>query len=292
MHWRARSAPTLLALVALVMSVGPLAACATRTIDDKVIDRTGLEVFLRHRREKGVDLDRGFAHPKEISSRRLAHILSALDVEMSRRKGALSLKKVEERRAAVDEELLDPVAGALSEAFGLANSTQEIVVRAVHRDRRFLLFTRKFVTSFIAFMQDDELHLDFSLVHWEVPKAEEENLPMPHRGDQAMKFRLIPSEAMRSAGLQAVAVSWSDPFFDRPRTMRRTSSGEAERRTVIMDDHAATPEADEATELPPGLSADTLRELAELEEARQQGEITESYYQREREKLLERAGSP
>jgi hypothetical protein len=279
-----RISSTACLLVAAALAV-PLSACATRTIDDKVIDRDGIQVFLRHRREQGEDVERGFAHPAQISSQRLARILSSVEVEESLRKGLLR-KKVTTQRAAFEEDRVEPLAEALSEVFGQANSTQEIILLSVSTERRYVVFARRFVTSFITFIEGDELYLDLSRLRWEIPKdQEDERLPMPKRDDRAMSFRALPGPAVRSAGPQLLAIAWHDPIFEgleaaQPKIASEPAAAES------PDKPHPEPEPSPTSELPSNLSSATLRELVDLEKAREQGEITESYYQRRRDKLL------
>jgi len=287
-----RISSTACLLVAVALAV-PLAACATRTIDDKVIDRDGIQVFLRHHREQGEDMERGFAHPAHISSQRLARILSSVEVEESLRKGVLR-KKVTTQRDAFEEDRVGALAEALSEAFGRASSRHEIVLLSVSTERRYVVFARRFVTSFITFIEGDELYLDLSRLQWEIPKdQEDERLPMPKRDDRTMSFRALPGPAARSAGPQLLAITWHDPIFEGLEAVQpKIASEPAAAAAESPEKPHPEPELSPASELPSNLSSATLRELADLEKAREQGEITESYYQRRRDKLLRSAAEP
>lgn len=282
---RLRSAACLLAAGALAV---PLWACATRTVDTKIIDRDGIDVFLRHRLERGEEVERGFAHPAEISPDRLTLILATTEVERSAREGLLR-RKVSRREAAFEDELVEPLAAAVSEALTKANSKQEVAVRAVSSERRLAVFVRKFVTSFITYAEDDTLYLDLSRLHWEIPKdAEDEKPPMPKRGEKVMDFRLLPGPGMRAAGPQLLAVSWRDPAFDldASETPQPESEAPGAQPVASSEEPGSDVEGASSSELPPHLDSATLRELADLEEARERGEIAESYYQRQRQKLL------
>ncbi len=58
------------------------------------------------------------------------------------------------------------------------------------------------------------------------------------------------------------------------------------RREILLEDEAV--EAPEASEpLPDGLAPEALRRLADLEELRRDGRISEAEYQRRRQALLE-----
>jgi hypothetical protein len=103
-----------------------------------------------------------------------------------------------------------------------------------------------------------------------------------------MEFRALPGPATRVAGPQLLAVSWRDPIFD----LSDTAGAEPEPALPSPEPPAVSeeprPAEDRATDsgLPPNLDSATLRELADLEEARERGEISESYYSRQRQKLL------
>ncbi|MCZ6784330.1 MAG: hypothetical protein O7G30_13565 [Proteobacteria bacterium] len=253
-----------------------LPGCITRTVTDDFYDHAGIYVFFRYQQKSGRPISRGYQHPAVISKERLAHILSVIDVKT--REG-----QSEERRPAVEATILYPIAEVLSTAFAKATPAQEIAVVMARKKRRLGLFHRKYLTSFIAWIQDDSLYLDFSRVEWEVPKQKEAELPMPRVGDKAMPFRVVPGRAMHSVGPQTVAVAWREPIFSSPFGQRADG---VVRRTVLMDSPIPAAELEEEG-LPPGLRPEDLRELADLEEARQNGEITESYYQRRRESIIQ-----
>jgi hypothetical protein len=88
---------------------------------------------------------------------------------------------------------------------------------------------------------------------------------------------------------QSVAVSWRDPVFKKPSRTRITPTGDVVRRTILMESSEETDEsaAGSAFErLPENLSSATLRELADLEDARHRGEITEAEYNARRREIL------
>ncbi len=252
--------------------------CGTRSVRTDVMDHAGLTVFMRHRREAGEEVERGFQHPAVISAERLSHILAAIDIQT----GGI---RVSERQPALHPDILQRVANGLSQGFARANVNQELGVVVVRRQRRFGIFHRKFLTSFVAYMKEDALHLHFSRVEWAVPEMREDNLPEPRIGDRVMDFRVMPARGMHSLGPQVIAVNWHDPLFGSPVSARRGAGGEVIRRTVLME----SPLPPESTTPPEGLSAESLRELADLEEAREKGEVTEAYYQRRRAQLIESA---
>lgn len=276
---RARTAAgwPLLAVLALVAT---LPACITRNVDETIKDSHDVHVFLRSEVRGGKPIERGFGHPKTISAERLAHILALVDVKTGD-------DTVEERKAAVATPLLEPVAEALSEALARANSNQQIGVMAIERKRRLGIFTRKYLTSFIAFVKGEDLFLDFSRVEWEIPSNREDRLPKPELGSHEMDFKLAGSQHMKRTTPQTLAVEWSDPLFASPLGMQ-SDRGEVRRRTVLMETPGLrTGESDAPEDLPPGLTPEALRRLADLEEARRSGEITEGEYLDRRESILD-----
>jgi hypothetical protein len=108
-----------------------------------------------------------------------------------------------------------------------------------------------------------------------------------------MKFHVLPSEAMQSVGTQGVAADWRDPIFKQPTAVRMTATGQVVRRTILMESAPekpapGTPEAEDENVVGGKLAPETLRKLADLEEARRRGELTEGEYSaRKRSILLE-----
>jgi len=241
-------------------------------------------VVLRAELRDGKPLDRGFQHPATISGVRLAHMLAQIDVRVDEGDDALL-----SRKPAIPTELVYPLGDLLAKAFAKADPSQEVVVQALRRERRLGLFTQTFATSFVAFVGDDGLlHLQLSRLDWPVPKGEEDQLREPVPGREVMAFRVLASEGVDPTGHQSVAVDWRDERFRNPTTVRVGPGGKVTRRTVLMGEEAPAEEpAPAGVELPSDPEA--LRALADLEEARRSGEITEAEYQRKRRALLEPA---
>jgi hypothetical protein len=65
-------------------------------------------------------------------------------------------------------------------------------------------------------------------------------------------------------------------------------TGEVVRKTILMESPVEEWAKEEPSDapLPPDLSPDQLRALADLEEARQRGQITEAEYRARRRKIL------
>ena len=238
-------------------------------------------MVLRAELRDGMAVDRGFRQPATISGVRIAHMLAQIDVRMDSSDGEKG-----ERRAAVPTELVYPLGDTLSAALAKADQSQEVVVQALRSERKLGLFTQTFVTSFLAFVgPDDLLHLEFSRLDWPVPKGSEDEQREPVAGREVMAFRVLASEGVEPIGHQAVAVDWRDERFRNPTSVRVGPGGKVTRRTVLMEDEAPATEAEPAaTQLP--TDPESLRALANLEEARRTGALTEAEYQRQRRALL------
>jgi hypothetical protein len=84
-----------------------------------------------------------------------------------------------------------------------------------------------------------------------------------------------------------VSVDWRDPAFREPRRISVTPTG-VHRRTILMESpDSAAPEDEADPERRGELSPEQLRELADLEEARRAGQVSESEYQARRREILE-----
>jgi hypothetical protein len=273
-----RSRPRLVFLAAvLVASLG----CGTRYTREPVYTDDFAKVLLRAELREGEPVPRGFAHPATISAVRLAHILAQIDVRVSTGDAGQS-----ERRPAIHQDLVYPLGERLSEALAKAGPDQEVLVEVVRVERRLGLFTQRYVTSFLAWVAaDDLLYLSLSRLDWPVPKgSEEEALREPKVGREVMAFRTLASEGVDPVGHQLVAVDWRDERFRRPTSVHVGPGGKMTRRTILMQEEAP----EEAPLAPHSLPSDpdALRALAELEEERRAGAVTEAEYQRRKREIL------
>ncbi len=276
--------------------------CATRTIRNPVFHEGPINLELRHTETRGEPLDRDYEHPLEISSARLANLLSRMQIR-DKQDGVSS------RGPAIEPSLLFGIAKGVSVALAQANSSQEITVVAVHREMNLGIFDRKFLTSFIAYAKDDELVVHFSRVRWAMPKSNRANqqkrLPQPQIGEHPMNFRVVGADGIRRLGDQSVALDLGDAATPESRVgMSGGRAGTIVRRAVLVQSAGASgpavlvplasdspPEAAAAEPgaIPPRTSPETLRALADLEEARLEGRIPQAEYRARRSELL---GSP
>ncbi len=254
-------------------------ACGPRYARVLVREQDGLRAALRAELRGGDAVARGFAHPATIAGVRLAHVLARIDVRMS------PSEEGGERRPAIPTELVYPLGDLLSEALAKATPSQEVVIQATRKERRLGLFTQEYHTSFVAYVQGDLLFVHLSRVDWLVAKGDEKEIREPFVGREVMAFRVLPAEGISPVGPQAVSAAWRDATFRSPTHVRIGPGGRVMRRTILME---SPPEAleDEETEAPLPTDPDVLRALAELEEARRRGEVSELDYHRRRRELL------
>jgi hypothetical protein len=257
----------------------------TREVEHSAFDQGGVKILLREHKQGFQVIERHFQHPTQISAERISHILGAIDV-----------RGREERlagvRAAFEPSQLAIIAKGMSSALREANPNQEIAISIVRKQMQHVIFDRKYLTSLVAYVQDELLYLHFSRVDWEISElTKKTSLPEPRVSEHPMKFKVIPSEGMFAEGIYAVSVEWENPIFRRP--LRRVSADDDRRERTILMEEPDLPETQRRNPLPadllPYLAPAQLRELADLEEARQQGRVTEGHYRRERDKILEAA---
>ena len=259
----------LLPLIAALLATG----CLTRAVKVPVFEQDQTNVFLRSQRKGGETLPKGFAHPLAISTARMAHILSRIDRRSNETDGV--------REPVISLDTLYVIAEGMSKALGKADPDQEVVVMSVRRDKHWGVFDRNYLTSLLAWVKDDLLYIQVARSDWEIPNNLKNQLPEPKLDEEVMKFRLLPSEGMTLVTPQSVAVTWRDPIFRRPTRTRILPSGRVVRREVLMETPEDTnpPAPPLATDVLPGdLSPETLRKLADLEEQKTRGEVTQTEY--------------
>jgi hypothetical protein len=264
----------LLPLIALLAT-----GCITRSVTQPVFEQDLTRVSLRTQKQWTDTIPKGFQHPLAISTARMAHILSRIDVRTASGDG--------ERIPAIPLDLLYGVAEGMVKAFAQANPDQEIVVMAIERTKHWGVFDRRKLTSLVAWQRDDLIYLHLARTGWEIPRNLETDLPEPYADEAVMRFRVVPSEGMTLVPPQGVAVAWRDPIFKRPTRTRILPGGKVVRREVLMESPEETPAAPVASDvLPADLSPETLRKLADLEERKTRGEVTQTQYNVLRENIL------
>ncbi len=281
-----RTIPLLLFLLVLV-AVGQ-SGCATRTVRSPLIDRFGIQVDLVREVEGFTTLPRGFDHPAIISVPRLRHILAAVEIETASDAGGSI------RQPAFRPEIIERTATALAEAFAEVGPDQEIGVQIIRREMKLGVFNQKYLTNFLSYVEDGHLYLVLRRVEWPVSKSlGPKRLPKPRREDRPMEFRVVSGEPLFYAGPQTLEIAWRDPAFKAGFRLPGTTKGSKRRREVLLEapipkSERNTTEASSDTLGIGELTPEQLRALADLEDDRDQGRITETTYQRARRQLLRR----
>jgi hypothetical protein len=83
-----------------------------------------------------------------------------------------------------------------------------------------------------------------------------------------------------------VAVDWRDPIFDRPTRTRMLAGGRVVRRTILMESLEDDTDYGPRPQMNDDLSPEQLRALADLEEQRRSGAISEGQYNASRNRIL------
>lgn len=242
------------------------------------------KVVLRSEKSLGQVVEKGYDHPVTISGTRLAHVLSRIDIRTDD-------EDANSRKPAVAADLIYELGEKLSNALATASKDEEVVVVAARRDRSLGVFTHDYITSFSAYVKGDVLHLRLFHLDWHQPQGgAQAKVQEPEPDRQVMKFRVLPGDAMQPEGAQGVAVSWRDPIFRSPTAVRVTPDGKIVRRTVLMESEAPAEEPEGEEPLPSvtsgNLEPSQLRALADLEELRRDGKVSEGDYQARRVRIL------
>lgn len=268
--------------VLVLLVAATVAGCITRTATTVVYDDGETKIELRAR----TGIDRGFGHPLTVAPVRLAYILARIDV-----------RKYDEdsqtRTPVIATDALFRIADGLAKALEEATPNQEIVVYTIERGSRFIVLQQKILTSFVAFVKDDRLHIHLSRVGWVIPPRRANDLPVPVVGELKGKFRVVPGDAMELVDRQSVAIDWRAPLFGKPTRTRIAPGGKLQRRTILMESGAvsAAPPPEPKAAIPADVSSDDLRALADLQDLRQRGEISEAEYKRRRLEILATEGA-
>ena len=192
------------------------------------------------------------------------------------------------RYPAIASSILYPLAEGIAQVLSQAGPSDELVVMAIRKEKRFGIFDKKFLTSFVTFLQGEQLHVYLNRSGWEIPKeGKKRRLPEPAIGEHPMKFSVFVTRGMALLDRQSVAIDWRSPVFSQPRRARLSADGKVERRTILMEappEELATQSSSEP--IPTHLSATALRRLADLEEQRASGQVTEPEYRRRRREII------
>lgn len=279
------SSSRLIGLVGWVALIALVGGCATRSVRSPIIDRMGVQVDLVRQVKGFTTQPLGYDHPTIISVVRMIHILNAIEIE-TRGKGTGAL-----RQPAFHPEIVEETATAISEALAEAGPDQEVGVKIIRKEIRFGVFHKKYLTSFLVHVSEDHLYLSLHRIEWFVSRRNEDSLPEPRRDTHPMDFRVVSGEHLYYAGPQALEIDWQNPVFQTAYRLPGSSRGEKRRREVIDESPVPRSEREETSNREnrvaiDELSPDQLRALADLEDDRREGRITETAYQRAKRQLL------
>lgn len=269
------------AVVALLAATVVASGCMTKTIRTPVFEENFTEVFLRHESRGGKPIDRGFSHPATIAPVRITNMLARIEVRK---------EDAKDRQPAIATDLLYPMGEGISRALAKADSAQSVVVMARQRKRNMGIFTQNYLTSMIVWVSGDKLFVKLGSLETPLSTNPNDKEPEPEFDKVVGKNRVVPSEGISAEGPQVVSANWRDPIFKDTGVLHVRAGGKIVRRTVLLDsggEGEVPPESEVGAPAPPeGLSSTALRALADLEDARRRGEVTEADYQSRRRQIL------
>lgn len=278
---RSLSGVLLGALLLTLLTTG----CATRLNRHPIVKKRTVVIDLVTVKE-GIfkTQQRDFEHPAIISFDRMKNILNAIEVETAE-EGNLFL-----RQPAIHPDILDDAAAGMVEAFGESDPNSELGVKLIRKEGKLGVFHTKYLTSFLAHIKEGHLYIVFSQIDWPIPQSKETGrLPEPQPGGSNAKFRIVSGEPLFYAGPQALEIAWRSNLFRKPYRLPGSTKGEKRRRELLFQSEIPAEELEGAGGGGSGvgdLSPEALRALADLEEDRRAGRITETAYQRAKRELL------
>lgn len=279
----ARHLPRILAATFVLFAAAQL-GCITREVRQVIKDDGHSQLILREEKKGSKTIDQGFTHPSAIAPVRLAHILSRIDMRTGKGQDM-------QRVAAVPLDTLFDIAEMMAEGLETANSSQEVAIQSVRRDKHWALFDRYYLTSLLTYARGDTLYIHISRSDWEIPKRQraevnKSRLPETHVGNYPLDFRLIAEYGMTLVDHQSVAVDWKNDVFRKPTRTRITSTGKVVRRTVLMESMEDETDYGDQPRMPDDITPEQLRDLADLEERRREGSVSEAEYSATKIKIL------
>ena len=273
-----RSSTARRAAFALVAALASL-ACAPSYVRTPVFKQDRSEIYLRHVAKGGQPVDRGFSHPVSIAPVRLTNILARIEVKGSGDK--------DQRKPAIPTALLFMIGEGASQALAKANPSQEVVVMALERKRSLGIFTTDYATTLLLWAKDDKLFIQIDKLDEPISKDPNEKLAEPSEQPTNMKkLRVLAGDGLSPQQTPLlIAASWRDDVF-RESAVRVRGGGEVVRRTILMETPSDSEAKPSGPAPPEGLSPEALRALADLEETRRRGDLTENEYQTRRKAIL------
>lgn len=273
--------------LAMALLLVVTAGCATRTVRHTVHQDNTIIVSLVRDVRGFTTQEQGYEHPAVISAIRLERILSAVEIEIKTDAGVV-------RQPGFHPAIVKKISLELSAALEQASPNEAVGVKAIRKKAKLGVFDVKYLTTFLAHVENDQLYLAIRRVDWPLPSGAEHTksknvLPEPIRGRKSMDFRVVTGEPMYFAGPQDLEIDWKSKAFQTAFRLPGSTKGRKRKREVLESSRIPrkefAPEQGEAVGLDQ-LTPEQLRALADLEEDRREGRITETAYQRERRQLL------
>lgn len=274
-----RRAAAIVTLLCVSVAIG---GCATKQARTPVYEQGGVRVLLRSDVRGGEGVNQGFSHPVTIAPIRITNILSRIEVRKEDGDEQQTL-----RQPAISTGVLYPIGEGISQALAKADPSQAVVVMAVERRKSMKVFTADYLTSLIVWVKDDRIFVHLGQLGEPMSTDPRDKPREPQLGVIESKKRVLASEGFTTAGPRLVAADWRSNVFGDLSTIRIRPGGNVVRRTILMEEAVDDPSAQPGPAPPPeGLSPEALRALADLEETRRRGGLSETDYQEQRRNIL------
>jgi hypothetical protein len=271
-----------LASVALVCLAAVASGCMTKQARTPVYEQNDVRVFLRQDVKGGKGVDQGFSHPVTLAPIRITNILSRIEVRKEDGDEAENL-----RQPAIPTGVLYAIGEGISQALAKADPSQAAVVMAVERRKSLKVFTQDYLTSLIVWVKDERLYVFLGQLGEPLGPEGREKPREPQLDVVESKKRVLASDGFTTAGPRLVAADWRSNIFGDTSAIRIKPGGGVVRRTILMEEAPDDASAQPGPAPPPeGLSPEALRALADLEETRRRGELSETDYQERRRQIL------
>jgi hypothetical protein len=275
----ARSFLACAAAIGLAVATG---GCMTKQARTPVYDQNNVNVFLRQDVKGGKGVDQGYAHPVTIAPIRITNILSRIEVRKEDGDEGENL-----RQPAISTGMLYAIGEGVSQALAKADPSQAVVVMAIERRKSLRVFSADYLTSLIVWVKDDRLFVHLGQLGEPIPADARDKPREPQLDVVESKKRVLASEGFTPAGARLVAVDWRSSVFADASAIRIRPGGGVVRRTILLEEPSDDPSGQPGPAPPPeGLSPEALRALADLEETRRRGELSETDYQERRRQIL------
>lgn len=273
-----------LAAVALACLAGVAATgCMTKQLKTPIYDKNNVQVFLRQDTRSGKPVDQGYSHPVTIAPVRVTNILARIEVRSEDGDEQENL-----RQPAIPTGVLYSMGEGISQALAKADSSQQVVVMAVERRKSLKVFTNDYLTSLIVWVKDDRLFVHLGQVGAVLSRDPRDKPREPQLDVVEGKKRVLGGDGFTTAGPRLVAADWRSNVFKDISAIRIRPGGGVVRRTILLEEAPEDEAASQPGPAPPpeGLSPEALRALADLEETRRRGELSETDYQEKRREIL------